>query len=63
MKFENKTSDHDHDTYITTTEFNELTGENFAARLKQKNLASKSDIANFVKGTDFISGKLENLTY
>ena len=61
MKFENKTSDHDHDTYITTPEFNELTGENFAARLKQKNLASKSDIANFVKGTDF-DNKLKHVT-
>ena len=26
---------------------------NFAARLKQANLASKRDIANFVKKTDF----------
>ena len=27
--------------------------ENFAARLKQANLASKSDIANFVNKLDF----------
>ena len=39
--------------HITTPEFNKLTGENFAARLAQANLASKNDIANFVKKTDF----------
>ena len=27
--------------------------ENFATRLAQENLASKNDIANFVKKTDF----------
>ena len=42
------TTDHDHDKYITTQEFNKLTSENFAARLVQANLASKSDIASFV---------------
>ena len=39
----------DHSKYITTPEFNRLTEENFAARLAQINLASKNDIANFVK--------------
>ena len=38
---------------INTPEFNKLTAENFAARLKQANLASKSDVANFVKSSDF----------
>ena len=53
-KTENKIgSDHDHDKYITTQELNKLTSENFTARLKQANLASKNDIANFVKKTDF----------
>ena len=46
-------TDHNHDKYITTPEFNKLTAESFAARLKQANLASKSDIANFVNKTDF----------
>ena len=41
--------DHVHDKYITTQEFNKLTVENFAARLKQANLASKNDIADFIK--------------
>ena len=49
-EIENKTAaDHDHDKYITTQEFNKLTSEHFTARLKQGNLPSKSDIANFVK--------------
>ena len=48
-----KSTDHSHDKYITTPEFNELTAENFATRLGQANLASKSDITNFVKKTDF----------
>ena len=43
----------DHSQYITTPEFNNLTAENFAARLAQVNLASKSDFANFVKKRDF----------
>ena len=58
---ENKiTTDHDHDKYITTQEFNKLKSENFTARLAQSNLASKSDIANFIKKTDF-DDKLKNL--
>ena len=49
-KIETKITDHDHSIkYITTPEFNKLTAENFAARLKQANLASKSDTANFIK--------------
>ena len=52
-EIEKKTSDHNYDKYITTPEFNKLTAESFAARLAQANLASKSDITNFVKKTDF----------
>ena len=48
-EIEKKITDHNHDKYITTPEFNKLTAENFAARLAQANLASKNDIANFVK--------------
>ena len=59
---ENKiTTDHDHDKYIATQELNKLTSEIFTARLAQANLASKSDIANFVKKTDF-DDKLKILT-
>ena len=59
-EIEKKIADHDHDKYITTPEFNKLTAENFAARLAQVNLASKSDVANFVKKTDS-DDKLKNL--
>ena len=52
-EIEKKITDHNHDKYITTPEFNKLTAENFAARLAQENLAAKSDIANFVNKTDF----------
>ena len=45
---ENKIADLNHDKYVTTPEFNKLTSENFAARLKQANLARKSDIANLI---------------
>ena len=38
----------------STPEFDKLTTENFVARLKQENLASKSDIANFVKRQNLI---------
>ena len=33
-----------HDKYITTPEFNKLTAESLAARLKQANLVTKTDI-------------------
>ena len=44
-----KITDHDHDEYITTQVFNKLTAESFAARLKQANLATKSDIDDLVE--------------
>ena len=34
---------HDGSKYITTQEFNKLTAENFAARLKQADLVNKTD--------------------
>ena len=43
----------DHHKYINTPEFNKLIKENFDERLKQENLASKNDIADFIKKTDF----------
>ena len=53
IKLKKKITEYNHDKYITTPEFNRLTSENFAARLVQANLASKNDIANVVKKTDF----------
>ena len=39
---ENKVTNHDHDKYITTSEFNKFTTENFKARLAQANLVKKT---------------------
>ena len=41
---ENKTPNHD--KYITSPEFNELTAENFTAKLKQANWKTKTDFDN-----------------
>ena len=43
-EFENKILDHA--KYISTAEFNELTAEHFAARLKRGNLVTKIDFGN-----------------
>ena len=43
------TSEFSEQNYITNQEFKKFTAENFTGRLAQANLASKSDIANFVK--------------
>ena len=52
-EIENKiTTDHDHEKFITTQEFNKISSENFTARLKDKcntNIASKSEITHFLK--------------
>ena len=60
-EIEKKTTiNHDHDKYSTTQEFIKLTWATFNARLVQANLASKSDVANFLKETHF-DNKLEKL--
>ena len=41
-EIEKKITDHSHDKYITTPEFNELTAEKFAARLAQADLVTKT---------------------
>ena len=64
-EIEKKITDHDHNKYITTQEFDKLPSENFAARLAQTNLARKHDIANFVKKTDFdakLNNSIKNVT-
>ena len=40
---EKKVTDHDHVKYITTSEFNKLTTENFAGRLAEANVIAKTD--------------------
>ena len=46
-----KILDLDNGEYITTQEFNKLTADTLASRLRQADLASKNDIANFGKKT------------
>ena len=45
-EIEKKITDHSHDKYITTPEFNKLTAENSAATLAQANLVTKTDFDN-----------------
>ena len=49
-----------HDKYITTPEFNKLTAEGFAARLKQANLVTKTDFD--YKLTSFSKRSFSNKT-
>ena len=42
-EIENNVSDHNHEKYIATPEFNKLTTENFTARLAQADLVRKTD--------------------
>ena len=42
-KIANKLSNHNHDKYITTTEFNKLTADVFNARIPQANLIIKTE--------------------
>ena len=46
LDIDKKVTDHDHDKYITTSEFNNLTTENFAARLTKANLVTKTNFDN-----------------
>ena len=43
---EKKLTDHTHDKYITTPEFNKLTADIFNVRLTQGNLVTKTDFDN-----------------
>ena len=47
-KIEKKITDHIHDKYIATPEFNKFTAEISQLILKREYLASKNDIGNFV---------------
>ena len=49
VKIEKKTTDHNHDEYTATPEFNKLLSENFAARFKQANVVSETDFDNKLK--------------
>ena len=56
-----KITNHNHNKYITTPQFNKFAAEIFTLRLKRRSLASKSDIDDFVKNTDF-DNKLKDFT-
>ena len=43
IEIEKKLTDHNHDKYTTTTEFNKLAADVFNARLAQVNLITKTD--------------------
>ena len=43
----------DHGKYFTSQEFNNLTVDNFVARLAEAKLTAKNDIANFGEKTGF----------
>ena len=45
--------DHVYGKYTITQEFNKLTAYNFKARLTHEKVATKGDIADLVKNTDF----------
>ena len=57
-----KTTDYDHGKFITTQEFNSLTTDNSAARLKEANLASRNNIANLVRQVYFDNKITSNKT-
>ena len=48
-EIEKKITDHKHDKYITTPEFNKLIAENFAARLVHANLVKTKDFDDKLK--------------
>ena len=57
------TTDHDHDKYITTQEFNKLKSKDISVRLSQANLATKNDIVHFVKKKmNFVENQLNELS-
>ena len=45
-EIEKKLTDHNHDKYITTTEFNKLATDAFNTRIVQANLVKKTDFDN-----------------
>ena len=55
-----KILDHNHAKYITTLEFDKLMEDNFARRLTQASLQTKTDTADFIKKKEF-DDKLKNL--
>ena len=47
-EIENKLNNHNHDKYVTTTEFDTLAADIFNARLSRANLVAKTDFDNSI---------------
>ena len=60
IEIEKKLPDHNHNKYITTTEFNKLATDKFNARIVQANLVKKTDFDD--KLTDFNRKIVSNKT-
>ena len=62
-EIETKRTDHNHDKYITNAEFNEVITENFAGRLKQANLETKTNFDDKLRSLNqkIDSNKTEHL--
>ena len=62
-ELEKKITDHNHDEYITTLEFNTLAVENFAARSGQADLVTKTDFDNKLSNLNkiIVSNKTQHL--
>ena len=65
MKLKKKLAAHTHDKYITTPEFNKLTAENLAERLKQASLVTKTDFDNKLSSlnTKIVLNKTKRFIY
>ena len=61
-EIEKKLTDHNHDKYITTSEFNVLAASVFNARLAQANLVTKTDFDNKISNLDskIAANKIKN---
>ena len=64
-EIEKKITNHKHDKYITTLEFNKLTAENFAAQLAQADLVTNTDFDNELSDLNrkIVSNKTEYLVF
>ena len=60
-EIEKKLTDHNQDKYITTLEFNKLTAENFAARLKQAKRVIKTHFDDKLKSLKKLTHKTIHL--
>ena len=62
-EIEKKLTDHTHDNYITTVEFNKLAADAFKARLVQANIVTKTDFDNKMMSLDrkIVSNKTKDI--